>query len=82
MEGLQKWRVGVRIWRSMENEGSYRGPAGVGFFLKPPNFGVEAHIETPTGVALIKYPDTKAIHLNKLTQLGKRLTARICTGTL
>jgi hypothetical protein len=31
----------------MENEGPYRGPVGVGFFPKPPNFGVEAHIEAP-----------------------------------
>jgi hypothetical protein len=48
MEGLQEWRVGVGIWRSMENGGPYRGPAGVDFFPKPPNFGVEA----PTEVAL------------------------------
>jgi hypothetical protein len=47
MEGLQEWRVGGRIGRSM-----FRGPAGVGFCTKPPNFEVEAHIETPTGVAL------------------------------
>jgi hypothetical protein len=32
MEDLQEWRVGERIWRSMENEGPYRGPAGVVFF--------------------------------------------------
>jgi hypothetical protein len=49
MEGLQEWRVGVGIWKSMENGGPYRDPAGVGFFPKPPNFGVEAHIEAPTG---------------------------------
>jgi hypothetical protein len=31
MEGLQEWRVGEGIWRSMENGGPYRGPAGVVF---------------------------------------------------
>jgi hypothetical protein len=31
MEGLQEWRVGVVIWRSMETGGPYRGPVGVGF---------------------------------------------------
>jgi hypothetical protein len=36
----------------MENGGPYRGPAGVGFSPKPLNFGVEAHVEAPTGVAL------------------------------
>jgi hypothetical protein len=54
MEGLQEWRVGVGIWRSMENRGPYEGPAGVGFSSKPPNFGVEAHIEAPAGVALTR----------------------------
>jgi hypothetical protein len=44
--------VGVGIWRSMENGGQNRGPAGVGFFPKPLNFGVEAHIDAPTEVAL------------------------------
>jgi hypothetical protein len=34
MEGLKEWRVRVGIWRSMENEGSYRGPAGVVFLPK------------------------------------------------
>jgi hypothetical protein len=34
VEALQEWRVGVRIWRSMENEGPYRGPVGVGFFVQ------------------------------------------------
>jgi hypothetical protein len=52
MEGLQDWRVGGGIWRDMQNGGLFRGPAGVGFLHKPPNFGVEAHIEAPTGVAL------------------------------
>jgi hypothetical protein len=38
MEGLQEWRVGVGIWRSMENGGPYKNPAGVGFFLKTSKF--------------------------------------------
>jgi hypothetical protein len=50
MESLQEWRMGVGICRSMENGGPYRGPAGVVFFPKPLNFGVEARIEAPTGV--------------------------------
>jgi hypothetical protein len=38
----------------MENEGPYRGPHwSLVFCPKPPNFGVEAHIEAPTGVALM-----------------------------
>jgi hypothetical protein len=27
MEGLQKWRLRWEIWRSMQNEGLFRGPA-------------------------------------------------------
>jgi hypothetical protein len=30
----QEWRVRVGIWRSMENRGAYRGPAGVDFLSK------------------------------------------------
>jgi hypothetical protein len=36
----------------MQNGGLFGDPAGVGFFTKPPNFGVEAHIEVLAGVAL------------------------------
>jgi hypothetical protein len=36
----------------MQNGGPFRGPAGVDFCSQPLNFGVEAHIEAPTGVAL------------------------------
>jgi hypothetical protein len=53
MEGLQKWRLEVEIWRGLKIRGPFRGPAGVVFCTKPPKFGVEAHIEAPTGVALI-----------------------------
>jgi hypothetical protein len=49
LEGLQEWRVRGEIWRDMQNGGPFRGSAGVGFLPKPPNFGVEAHIEAPTG---------------------------------
>jgi hypothetical protein len=38
MEGLQEWRVGVGIWRSMENEGTYRGITGVGFLPEASKF--------------------------------------------
>jgi hypothetical protein len=31
----------------MENRGLFRDPAGVGFFQKTPNFGVEAHTKAP-----------------------------------
>jgi hypothetical protein len=37
----------------MQNGGLFRDHVGVGFFCtKPLNFGVEAHMEAPTGVAL------------------------------
>jgi hypothetical protein len=29
----------------------------LGFCTKPPNFGVEAHMEAPTGVALTSAPE-------------------------
>jgi hypothetical protein len=74
MEGLQEWRVGVGIWRSMENRGPYGGLAGVGFFCsKPPNFGVEAHIEAPTGVALSKYPVVHATRSTVIVILCKHI---------
>jgi hypothetical protein len=45
---------GSEIWRSMKNEGPYRGHVGVGFFFpKPPNFGVDAHIKTPLELLLL-----------------------------
>jgi hypothetical protein len=39
----------------MQNGGLFRGPAGVGFSTKPPNFGVEPHMEALAGVALKFY---------------------------
>jgi hypothetical protein len=51
MEGLQKWRVRGGIWRGMQNGGLFGGPAGDGFFTKPPNFVVETHMEAPAGDA-------------------------------
>jgi hypothetical protein len=36
----------------MQNGGLFRGSAGVVFLHKISNFGVEAHMEAPTGVAL------------------------------
>jgi hypothetical protein len=59
LEGLQEWRVRGGIWRGMQNEGLFRGPARVGFFSKPPNFEVDAHIEAPTRVALNKHRDIR-----------------------
>jgi hypothetical protein len=36
----------------MQNRGPFGGPAGVDFYIKPSNFGVETHMEVPNGVAL------------------------------
>jgi hypothetical protein len=52
VEGLQKWRLRGEIWRDMQNRGPFGGPAGVDFYIKPSNFGVETHMEVPNGVAL------------------------------
>jgi hypothetical protein len=38
MEGLQEWRVRVKILRGMENGGPYKSPVGVGFFPKISKF--------------------------------------------
>jgi hypothetical protein len=38
MEGLEKWRLRWEIWRSMQNEDLFRGPAGVGFLHKTSKF--------------------------------------------
>jgi hypothetical protein len=54
VEGLQEWTLGGEILRDMQNGGSFGGPAGVGFFTKPPKFGVEVHIEALAGVALTR----------------------------
>jgi hypothetical protein len=48
MEGLQEWRVGVVIWRSMENGGPYRGSAGVDFFPKTFKFWSRGPYKGPT----------------------------------
>jgi hypothetical protein len=49
--------VGGGIWRGIQNGGLFRGPAEVGIFCtKPLNFGVEAHTQTPTRVALTRQP--------------------------
>jgi hypothetical protein len=66
MEGLQKWRLRWEIWRSMQNEGLFRGPARVGFLHKT-SIGVEAHMEPPTGVALTQL----YLHASTLSTLPK-----------
>jgi hypothetical protein len=48
LEGLQEWRVGEGVWRSMQNGSVFRDPTGVKFYTKPLNFGVEARTEAPT----------------------------------
>jgi hypothetical protein len=50
IEGLQKWRLEVEIWRGLKNKGSFEGPAGVVFCTKPSKFEVKAHMKAPTGV--------------------------------
>jgi hypothetical protein len=74
MVGPTVWRGG---WRASKNGGWEWEFGGVWkievhmeallefvFCSKPPNFGVEAHIEAPTGVALSKYP---VVHATRST---------------
>jgi hypothetical protein len=43
--GSKSFRNGGEIWIGLKNVDSFRGYAGVKFFVKPPNFGVETHLE-------------------------------------
>jgi hypothetical protein len=56
MEGLEEWRFEGEIWRGMQNGGPFGGSAGDDFFTKPPNFGVEAHMEALARDALRATP--------------------------
>jgi hypothetical protein len=51
VEGLQEWRLGGGIWRGPKIEGHLEVLLELIFCTQPPNFGVEAHMEAPTGVA-------------------------------
>jgi hypothetical protein len=53
MQGLH---FGGRIWRGMQNRGLFRGPTRVGFFTKPSNFGLEAHVEALARVIFFAKP--------------------------
>jgi hypothetical protein len=52
MEGLQKWRLRWEIWRVCKMKARLEVLLELDFCTKPPNFGIEAHMEAPTGVAL------------------------------
>jgi hypothetical protein len=52
MEGLQEWRLRGGIWRVCKMEACLESLLEMDFCTKPPNFGVEAHMEAPAGDAL------------------------------
>jgi hypothetical protein len=55
LEGLQEWRLRGGIWRVCKMEACLEALLVMDFCTKPPNFGVEAHMEAPAGVAPIHY---------------------------
>jgi hypothetical protein len=46
----------------MQSRDPFRGPTGVEFSTKPPNFGVEAHMVALAGVALWANPNPTLKH--------------------
>jgi hypothetical protein len=63
------WKIEVHIEALME----------LFFFIKPPNFGVEGHMESPTGVALAGSFMARVNRWSFNSLLGEnRLTARPC----
>jgi hypothetical protein len=54
----------------MHNGGPFEALLELIFYTKPPNFGVEAHMEAPTGVALsLSDPSTPLLAITKQTCL-------------
>jgi hypothetical protein len=39
--------VSREIWRDLKKTCSFINPTGVEFFIKPPNFKIETHLEPP-----------------------------------
>jgi hypothetical protein len=54
LEGLQEWRVRGGIWRVCKMEACLEALLEMDFCTKPPNFGVEAHMEAPLEMLLVK----------------------------
>jgi hypothetical protein len=52
VEGLQEWRLGGEFGGTCKIEVHLEALLELCFYTKPPKFGVEAHMEAPTGVAL------------------------------
>jgi hypothetical protein len=52
LEGLQEWRVRGGFGGVCKMEACLEALLEMDFCTKPPNFGVEAHMEAPAGDAL------------------------------
>jgi hypothetical protein len=52
MEGLQEWRVGGEFGGACKMEVCLEALLEMDFCTKPPNFGVDAHMEAPAGDAM------------------------------